>query len=194
MHPEPKPRVLFSSPPLLREPPQTLVRAVPSAPLRHHLPPAPSSSHESPPTNHQSLLMIFSRVPFSHSLLLFLAALIAGLLNAVAGGGSFISFPALLFTGVAPIAANATNTAAVWPGTIASTVAYRKVFNADVRRLLPPLVVTGIVGGIVGARILLVTPQGTFLHIVPWLLLGATLLFVFSGRITAWIRGRANLK
>src|SRR5580658_11189902 len=155
MHPEPKPRVLFSSPPLLREPPQTSVRAVPSAPPRHHLPPAPTSRHQSPLTNHLSLLMIFSRVPFSHSLLLFFAALIAGLLNAVAGGGSFISFPALLFTGMAPIAANATNTAALFPGTVASTVAYRNAFTPDARRLLPLLLLTGIVGGFLGARILL---------------------------------------
>jgi uncharacterized membrane protein YfcA len=133
-------------------------------------------------------------VHFSHPVFLFFAAFIAGTINSVAGGGSFVSFPALLFTGIAPIAANATNTAAVWPGTVASTVAYRKVFTKDVRHLLPPLIITGVIGGVLGARILLVTPQGTFLRMVPWLLLGATLLFVFSGRITGWIRGRANLK
>ena len=72
---------------------------------------------------------------------------VAGAINSVAGGGSFITFPALLFAGVAPIAANATNTAAVWPGTVASTVAYRKAFTPEARRLLPPLIITGIVGG-----------------------------------------------
>ncbi len=123
-----------------------------------------------------------------------MAAVIAGTINSVAGGGSFVSFPALLFTGIAPIAANATNTAAVWPGTVASTVAYRKAFTPEARRLLPPLIVTGVIGGVLGARILLITPQGRFLRMVPWLLLGATLLFVFSGRITGWIRGRAHLK
>jgi uncharacterized protein len=133
-------------------------------------------------------------VHFSHPIFLFFAAVIAGTINSVAGGGSFVSFPALLFTGIAPIAANATNTAAVWPGTVASTVAYRKAFTPEARRLLPPLIVTGVIGGVLGARILLVTPQGTFLRMVPWLLLGATLLFVFSARITAWIRGRAHLK
>jgi uncharacterized membrane protein YfcA len=132
-------------------------------------------------------------VHFSHPVFLFFAAFIAGTINSVAGGGSFVSFPALLFTGIAPIAANATNTAAVWPGTVASTVAYRKAFTPEARRLLPPLIITGVIGGVLGARILLVTPQGTFLRMVPWLLLGATLLFVFSGRITGWIRGRANL-
>jgi uncharacterized protein len=125
---------------------------------------------------------------------LFLAAVAAGMVNSVAGGGSFITFPALIFVGIAPIAANATNTAVVWPGTVASTVAYRKAFTAEAKRLLLPLIITGILGGVLGARILLVTPQGTFMRIVPWLLLGATLLFVFSGPITSWIRGRANLK
>jgi uncharacterized membrane protein YfcA len=133
-------------------------------------------------------------VHFSHPLFLFVAALVAGAINSVAGGGSFITFPALIFVGIAPIAANATNTAAVWPGTVASTVAYRKAFTAQARRLLPPLIITGIAGGVLGARILLITPQATFMRIVPWLLLGATLLFVFSGPITAWIRGRAHLK
>jgi uncharacterized protein len=124
-------------------------------------------------------------VPFSHPVFLFFAALVAGALNSVAGGGSFISFPALLFTGMAPIAANATNTAAVWPGSVASAVAYRNRITPAARRLLPPLLITGVIGGVLGACILLRTPQATFLHIVPWLLLGATLLFVASGPITA---------
>jgi uncharacterized protein len=127
-------------------------------------------------------------VPFSHSLLLFFAALIAGLLNAVAGGGSFISFPALVFTGMAPIAANATNTAALFPG----TVAYRNAFTPEARRLLPLLLLTGIVGGFLGARILLSTPQSTFLHLIPWLLLVATLLFLAGPRISAWARRRVT--
>jgi uncharacterized membrane protein YfcA len=131
-------------------------------------------------------------VSFSHPVFLFLAAFVAGALNSVAGGGSFISFPALLFSGVAPIAANATNTAAVWPGTVASTFAYRREFGADARRLLPPLLATGVLGGVLGAWILLRTPQSTFLHLVPWLLLAATLLFVLSGRMTAWVRRRAG--
>jgi uncharacterized membrane protein YfcA len=130
----------------------------------------------------------------NHPIFLFFAAVLAGTINSVAGGGSFITFPALIFTGIPPIPANATNTAAVWPGTVASTVAYRKSFTRQARQLLPALTITGIIGGILGARILLITPQATFMRIVPWLLLGATLLFLFSPRITAWIRARANLK
>jgi uncharacterized protein len=133
-------------------------------------------------------------VHISHPVFLFFTAVLAGTVNSVAGGGSFLTFPALIFTGIPPIPANATNTAAVWPGTVASTVAYRKAFTREARQLLPSLTVTGIIGGVLGARILLVTPQATFMRIVPWLLLGATLLFLFSPQITGWIRGRAHLK
>lgn len=124
---------------------------------------------------------------------LFSAAVVAGAINSVAGGGSFISFPALLFTRIAPISANATNTAAMWPGTIASTVAYwREMSQPGVRKVLPPLLLTGFAGGIVGASVLLKTPQATFMKMVPWLLLGATLLFASSGRITAWVRRQSG--
>lgn len=123
---------------------------------------------------------------------LFFAAFVGGTVNSVAGGGSFISFPALLFVGVPAIPANATNTVALWPGTVASTVAYRNSFTPHARRLLWPLLITCIVGGTLGAIILLRTPPTTFLHLVPWLLLVATLLFVFSGRMTAWVRARAG--
>ena len=131
-------------------------------------------------------------VPLEHWAFLFVAAFLAGTVNSVAGGGSFISFPALLHVGVAPIAANATNTAAVWPGTVASTFAYRNAFTPQARRLILPLFIVGIVGGVLGARVLLITPQSTFMHLIPWLLLAATLLFVFSGRMTAWVRSRAG--
>lgn len=123
---------------------------------------------------------------------LFGAALIAGALNSVAGGGGFIAFPALIFTGMPPIQANATNTAALWPGTVASTGAYWGVLSREVRRLLLPLTATGLLGGLAGAVLLLHTPQVTFMRLVPWMLLGATLLFVFSRRITDWLRRRTE--
>jgi uncharacterized protein len=131
-------------------------------------------------------------VSFHQSLFLFFAAFLAGTVNSVAGGGSFISFPALLFTGMAPIAANATNTAALWPGTMASAFAYRNAMTREARRLILPLFVLGVIGGVLGARILLYTPQATFVRLIPWLLLAATLIFVFSGQMTAWIRGRTG--
>ena len=124
----------------------------------------------------------------SDAILLFFAAAIAGTLNAVAGGGSFVSFPALLFTRVPAVAANATNTVALWPGLAASTVAYLKRLSAPMRVLLP-LLVTSVVGGWAGALLLLRTPQHTFLHLVPWLLLGGTLLFAFGNKIRA-VAGR----
>jgi uncharacterized protein len=113
---------------------------------------------------------------------LFCASVIAGTLNAVAGGGSFISFPALLFLRVPPVAANATNTVALWPGLAASTLAYLKRLKAPAR-LLIPLLVTSVAGGWAGALLLLKTPQHTFLHLVPWLLLAGTLLFAFGNSI-----------
>lgn len=137
-------------------------------------------------------MAVFFRVPFGHAIFLFFAALLAGILNSVAGGGSFISFPALLVSGIAPIAANATNTCALWPGTIASAVAYRKVLTREARRMLPPLIVLGLLGGVLGANILLHTPQETFMKLIPWLLLLATAVFLFSGGITSWLRGRAQ--
>jgi uncharacterized membrane protein YfcA len=111
-------------------------------------------------------------------ILLFFAGVLGGALNAVAGGGSFIAFPALLFTGVAPIQANATNTVALWVGVTASTGAYRKHLDLS-RRVMLPLVITSLIGGIAGAYLLLHTPAQTFLKVLPFLMLGATLLFLF---------------
>ncbi|MGA9585398.1 MAG: sulfite exporter TauE/SafE family protein, partial [Terracidiphilus sp.] len=105
-----------------------------------------------------------------HWLWLTVAAFLAGLLNAVAGGGSFLLFPAMLSMKMLPVQANATNTVALWPGQLTSLAAYRE----DVRRNLRvaiPLAVAGLIGGTGGAIVLLNTPQMTFLHLVPWLLL-----------------------
>jgi len=121
---------------------------------------------------------------FAQALFLLFAAGIAGALNALAGGGSFISFPALLFLRIPAVEANATNTVALWPGLAASTIAYLKRLNAPLRVLIP-LLVTSVVGGWAGALLLLKTPQHTFLRLVPWLLLGGTLLFAFGNSIRA---------
>lgn len=121
-------------------------------------------------------------------LFLFFAGLLGGALNAVAGGGSFIAFPALLFSGVPPIPANATNTVALWVGVTASSGAYRKHLDIS-RRVMIPLTVTSILGGIAGAFLLLRTPAHTFLRVLPWLMLGATLLFIFGARLA---RGSKN--
>src|SRR6202158_6462473 len=105
---------------------------------------------------------------------LFLASIVGGALNAVAAGGSCVAFPASLFTGVPPIPANATNTLALWSGPAASGGAYRNRLDVPVRVMLP-LLITSLIGGIAGAVLLLRTPAHTFLRVLPWLMLGATL-------------------
>jgi len=106
----------------------------------------------------------------------------------MAGGGSFISFPAMLGMGVPPIEANATNTVALWPGQLTSLAALR----GDLRReLLPTVILTSIVGGIGGAEVLLHTRQVTFMHLIPWLLLIGAVIFGVSGPVSKWIRARA---
>jgi uncharacterized membrane protein YfcA len=113
---------------------------------------------------------------------LFGAGVLGGALNSVAGGGSFIAFPALLFTGVPPIPANATNTIALWTGAAASGGAYRKRLDVP-RRVLVPLLTASLIGGVAGAFLLLKTPAQTFMRVLPWLTLGATLLFAFGKKI-----------
>ena len=120
----------------------------------------------------------------SQAIFLFFAAIIAGTLNAVAGGGTFLSFPALLATGVPAVEANATNTVALWPGLAASTGAYLKRLSVP-QRLLVPLLLTSVVGGLAGSLLLLRTPQRVFMQLIPWLLLGGTLLFAFGNKIRA---------
>ncbi len=126
---------------------------------------------------------------FGQAIFLFFAAGIAGALNALAGGGSFISFPALLFMRIPAVEANATNTVALWPGLAAATFAYLKRLNAPLC-VLVPFLATSVAGGWAGALLLLKTPQHIFLHLVPWLLLVGTSLFAFGNSIRA-IAGRS---
>jgi hypothetical protein len=113
---------------------------------------------------------------------LFVAGVLGGALNSVAGGGSFIAFPALLFTGVPPIPANATNTIALWTAAAASGGAYRKHLDVS-RRVMIPLLTASLVGGLLGALLLLKTPAQTFMRVLPWLTLVATLLFAFGKKV-----------
>src|SRR5438552_698674 len=111
---------------------------------------------------------------------LIAAALCAGLMNSVAGGGSFLTFPALVFTGVPSIVANATSTVALFPGALASAWAYRRDFHGLERIPLKAALAVSIAGGVVGAVLLLVTSQRTFDVIIPWLLLAATTVFALG--------------
>ena len=121
----------------------------------------------------------------THLPLLLIAAFLAGALNAVAGGGSFLTFPALVFAGLPPVAANATGTVALLPGYVSATLGFRE----DMRPL-PGLSLSGVVsvsllGGATGAGLLLLTPNDTFAAIVPWLLLIATAAFAFGPKLLA---------
>jgi len=128
-------------------------------------------------------------VTVANAVLLFVAALVGGILNAVAGGGSFLTFPALIISGIPPITSNATSTVALWPGSLASIGAYRQELGKANRRLLVVLTVCSLIGGGAGAQLLLHTPPQTFVHLIPILLLLATLLFAFGKPLTArWKR------
>src|SRR5260370_1649410 len=107
--------------------------------------------------------------------LLFLAAVLGGALNSVAGGGSFITFPSLIFAGTGAIKANATTTVALWPGSVATATAYRKELASLNRLFLMVLVGTSLVGGGLGANSLLLTPPSPSPQLIPSLLLPAPL-------------------
>ena len=121
--------------------------------------------------------------------LLATAAFFAGVLNAIAGGGTFLTFPALVWTGVPPIAANATSALAVCPGYLGSALGFRQELAALPRALLVREVILSALGGVAGALLLLVTPAKVFAGVVPWLLLFATVLFALGPRLARWAGG-----
>ncbi len=127
--------------------------------------------------------------PIATLALLASAAFAAGVLNAIAGGGTFLTFPALVWTGVPPIAANATSALAVCPGYLGSALGFRQELAALPRALLLREVALSALGGVAGALALLVTPAKLFSGIVPWLLLFATLLFALGPQLSRWAGG-----
>jgi len=131
--------------------------------------------------------MSLAHIPHLHYLWLVVASLIAGVMNAMAGGGSFLSFPAMLGVGVLPVQANATNTVALWPGQLTSLATLRHDLDTT---LLPTVGLVCLVGGVAGAEVLLHTRQVTFLHLIPWLILGGTLIFGISGPVSKWLYSR----
>jgi hypothetical protein len=114
--------------------------------------------------------------------LLTLASGAAGVVNAIAGGGTLLTFPALLACGVPPVAANATNTVALFPGQLASSLAYRSHI-ADERRRALVLAVPSLLGGVLGAWLLLALPEKVFAAAVPWLILFACVVLAFQGQL-----------
>jgi uncharacterized protein len=130
---------------------------------------------------------------FGSAIFLFAVGILGGTMNAVAGGGTFFVFPALLFTGMPPVPANATNTVALWPGLAASVRAFWPRLNVR-PRLLVPLVAISLLGGVAGAVLLIRTPAHIFMRMVPWLLLAATVLFAIGPRLGRGAAGRAALE
>jgi uncharacterized membrane protein YfcA len=117
-------------------------------------------------------------------LVIFAAGVVAGTVNAVAGGGTLLSFPALLWLGRDPIAANVSNTVALWPGSLASAYAFRRELR-PVRRLLALLLPPSVIGALMGAWLLLQTPARWFAVIVPVLILVATALIALKRPLLA---------
>lgn len=115
-------------------------------------------------------------------MLLAAAGVGAGVVNAIAGGGTLLTFPALLAVGLPPVTANATNTLALWPGQIASAWAYRRHLGDERRRALV-LAVPSVIGGLAGALLLVSLPESTFETVVPWLILFACAVLALQERI-----------
>ena len=111
------------------------------------------------------------------------AAFVAGVLNTIAGGGTFVTFPALVAVGIPPVTANATSALAVFPGYLAGAVGFRRELRGMERKQLLRLSAITLAGGLAGALLLLVSSDRAFTIVVPGLLLFATLAFQFSGRI-----------
>lgn len=128
----------------------------------------------------------------SDYILLIIAAFGAGVLNTIAGGGTFLTFPALAFTGVPPVVANATSAVAVFPGYLAGAVGFKDELKAFNRRQMIRLSVITLAGGLVGALLLVVSSNEAFAIVVPFLLLAATLAFWFGDTIRDWAARKAR--
>lgn len=124
--------------------------------------------------------------------LLVSASFIAGIINSIAGGGSFLTFPALVFTGVPTIAANATSAVAVFPGYLSGALGFSKELKEYPKSKFLLLIMLSIMGGIGGSLLLLITPASVFSYIIPWLLGFATLLFAFGDFVGKWAKKNSN--
>lgn len=122
-----------------------------------------------------------------------LAAAIGAMMNSVAGGGTLITFPALIALGVPPITANATSTVALWPGSMTSLWGYRGEL-VGARRWAIAFAIPSLVGGVAGALLLLITPERRFAALVPWLILGATALFIAQQPLMKALTDRGDLR
>ena len=120
--------------------------------------------------------VLWPGMPASHALLILLGGVVGGIFNGVAGGASLITFPLLLAMGYPALTANITNTIGIWPSYLGSATAFRREIGDQAQRLTR-LAPVALAGGIAGALLLLTTSSGTFDDVVPWLVLGAAVLF-----------------
>jgi uncharacterized protein len=121
-----------------------------------------------------------------HAALMFAAAFFAGAVNSIAGGGTLLTFPILIWLGLDPKVANATSTVALWPGLFGGVFGFRREMN-DSSLILMRLGVISVIGGGVGAWLLIATPSPTFARLVPFLILFATILFMLQGPVNRWL-------
>src|SRR5258708_4827138 len=150
----------------------------------------PSATHLTPCRLHPerfSFTLSLTFMTLLQALLMFAAAFFAGVVNSIAGGGTLLTFPVLIWLGLDPKVANATSTVALWPGLFGGTFGYRREMN-DSSLILMRLGVISVIGGGVGAWLLIATPSPTFARLVPFLILFATILFMIQGPVNRWLR------
>ena len=135
-----------------------------------------------------------SSIPGLYTCLFLLGAgLLAGAINAVAGGGTFISMPVLIYAGLPSVPANASSTVALFPGSLASIYAYRQDFKGYEHISLKALIVISITGGCIGALLLIFTPSENFDKIIPWLVLIGAIAFIFGRQISRLLQSRFKI-
>ena len=125
-------------------------------------------------------------------LLILIAAFGAGVLNTIAGGGTFLTFPALVLVGVPPVMANATSAVAVFPGYLGGALGFREELSKFDRKQMARLIIITLIGGLIGSLLLLVSSNKAFSIVVPFLLLAATLAFLFGDRIRTWAASKSR--
>lgn len=126
-------------------------------------------------------------------ILVFLIGILAGAMNAVAGGGSFITFPTLIYAGVPPISANASSTVALFPASLASAWEYKEYISPFPKVSMWAMIILTLLGGCAGALLLLYTPDAGFKNIVPWLLLTGSLVFAFGRPVGQYLGSKFRI-